>query len=59
MATTTDSVHESDIDEDAIRSSNPAELGRIWAEWVSRFGSKEASRRWLLIFSATDAPVTG
>lgn len=48
-----------DIDADAVRSAD--EIGRlhIWAEWVATLGSEEASRRWLAIFAATDAPRTG
>ena len=47
------------IDEDAVRSENPAELKRLWSEWVAKMGTEEASRRWLAIFAATDASPTG
>ena len=46
-------------EEEAVRSASEEELSRIWATWVEKFGSSEASRRWLSIFAATDAPRTG
>jgi len=42
-----------------VRSANEAERRRIWAAWVAKFGAAEASRLWLAIFAATDAPKTG
>lgn len=48
-----------DADGEAVRAADEAERSRIWAEWVAQFGPAEASRRWLSIFSATDAPRTG
>jgi hypothetical protein len=44
---------------DAVRAAGEAERARIWAEWVAEFGAQEASRRWLEVFAATDAPKTG
>lgn len=46
-------------DEEDVRSASEEDLARIWKEWVARFGPTEASRRWLKIFAATDAPRTG
>lgn len=48
-----------DIDEDEVRDADEVERSRIWKEWVEKLGAVEASRRWLSIFSATDAPRTG
>jgi hypothetical protein len=48
-----------EIDEDAIRSADSTELKQLWDEWMTRLGPEETSRRWLRIFSATDAPKTG
>jgi hypothetical protein len=42
-----------------VRAASDAERARIWAAMVAEFGSEEASRRWLAIFAATDAPRTG
>jgi|GEM_PF-6196755 hypothetical protein len=44
---------------DVLRSANDYERELIWNEWVKKFGAEEASRRWLSIFAATDAPRTG
>lgn len=44
---------------DLLREANEIERARIWAAWKKKFGPAEASRRWLLIFAATDAPRTG
>ncbi len=48
-----------DIDAERVRSADESDRSHIWSEWVSRFGHEEASRRWLSIFAATDAPKTG
>ncbi len=48
-----------DVDSEKVRTASEAERARIWAEWVTEFGQYEASRRWLAIFAATDAPKTG
>lgn len=48
-----------DVDAEAVRAMSDTERARIWAAWVAAFGSQEASRRWLAIFAATDAPKTG
>ncbi|MFM2078243.1 MAG: hypothetical protein RJA49_2133 [Actinomycetota bacterium] len=48
-----------DVDPEALRAADAAERASIWARWVSEFGSEEASRRWLAVFAATDAPKTG
>jgi hypothetical protein len=42
-----------------MRDSDESTRSHIWAEWVNNLGHSEASRRWLLIFGATDAPRTG
>lgn len=42
-----------------VRAADDTERTRIWQEWVDEFGPEEASRRWLAIFAATDAPRTG
>ena len=47
------------LDAEAVRSADEGERRRIWAEWVENLGASEASRRWLAIFAATDAPKTG
>jgi hypothetical protein len=48
-----------DIDALEVRAADEAGRSRIWADWVMKFGRTEASRRWLTIFAATDAPRTG
>jgi hypothetical protein len=48
-----------DIDAEELRSASEVERIRIWAEWVTKLGHEQASRRWLSIFAATDAPRTG
>jgi hypothetical protein len=48
-----------DFDADTVRSADETERARIWAMWVEQLGHAEASRRWLSIFAATDAPRTG
>ena len=47
------------FDAEAVRSADEGERRRIWTEWVDALGKSEASRRWLAIFAATDAPKTG
>lgn len=51
--------HLDDFDGDAVRSADEIDRARIWADWVNEVGPAEASRRWLSIFAATDAPRTG
>ena len=48
-----------DVDAAAVRAADDDERARIWVRWVAEFGQAEASRRWLAIFAATDAPKTG
>ena len=48
-----------DIDAEEIRSADEDDRTHIWAEWVAKYGHEEASRRWLSILAATDAPRTG
>lgn len=48
-----------DRDAERIRSADESDRSRIWAEWVATLGHEEASRRWLSIFAATEAPRTG
>ena len=48
-----------DPDAIEVRAADDADRSRIWADLVAEFGSAEASRRWLAIFAATDAPKTG
>jgi hypothetical protein len=48
-----------DVDAITVRGADDAGRARIWTEWVVEFGQAEASRRWLAIFAATDAPKTG
>ena len=48
-----------DVDATAVRAADDAGRARIWAAWVADSGPEEASRRWLAIFAATDAPKTG
>ncbi len=48
-----------DVDAMAVRAADDTERARIWAAWVAELGQAEASRRWLAIFAATDAPKTG
>jgi len=48
-----------DIDAVDVRSADEAARARIWADLVTEFGRTGASRRWLAIFAATDAPRTG
>lgn len=50
---------EDDIVAEDVRAASGAVRSRVWAEWVNEFGRTEASRRWLAIFAATDAPRTG
>ncbi len=47
------------IEEQSVRSADEEERCRIWATLVNKFGAAEASRLWLAIFAATDAPKTG
>ena len=47
------------IDAEDVRAADEADRSRIWADLVTEFGRTEASRRWLAIFAATDAPRTG
>jgi hypothetical protein len=47
------------LDAEFVRSADEDERRRIWADWVKEFGASEASRLWLAIFAATDAPKTG
>lgn len=47
------------LEEELVRSADEEERRLIWATWVNKFGSAEASRLWLAIFAATDAPRTG
>jgi hypothetical protein len=42
-----------------VRAADDAHRARIWAQLVDKFGPTEASRQWLAIFAATDAPKTG
>ena len=42
-----------------VRAADDAHRVRIWTDLVAEFGRDEASRRWLAIFAATDAPRTG
>jgi hypothetical protein len=48
-----------DMDPERIRAADPVARSRIWADLVAELGRTEASRRWLAIFAATDAPRTG
>lgn len=48
-----------DADAAAVRASSDAERARLWAQLVEEHGREEASRQWLAIFAATDAPRTG
>ena len=48
-----------DISAADVRAADDADRSRIWADFVTEFGRTEASRRWLAIFAATDAPRTG
>lgn len=50
---------EDDIAAEDVRAANGAVRKLVWAQWVTEFGCAEASRRWLAIFAATDAPRTG
>ncbi|MDO8392043.1 MAG: hypothetical protein Q7V57_16325 [Actinomycetota bacterium] len=47
------------LDAAIVRAADDASRARIWAELVTEVGSTEASRQWLAIFAATDAPRTG
>lgn len=47
------------LDAAEVRATDEAGRARIWTDLVAKFGSPEASRRWLAIFAATDAPRTG
>jgi hypothetical protein len=42
-----------------VRAADESERARLWADLVAEYGRAEASRRWLAIFAATDAPRTG
>ena len=42
-----------------VRAADGAERSRMWAQLVAEHGRDEASRQWLAIFAATDAPRTG
>ncbi len=48
-------------DDDAadVRAADESQRSRLWADLVHEHGHDEASRRWLAIFAATDAPRTG
>jgi len=48
-----------DPDAVEVRAADDADRARIWAELVRDLGSAAASRKWLAIFAATDAPKTG
>ncbi len=48
-----------DLDATVVRAADEADRSRIWADLVTKFGRTEASRTWLAIFAATDAPRTG
>jgi type IV secretory pathway VirD2 relaxase len=48
-----------EVSAEVVRAADEAERARIWADLVDEFGSTEASRRWMAIFAATDAPRTG
>lgn len=48
-----------DVDADTVRAADEKERAKIWKQWVDKFGAEEASRKWLAIFAATDAPRTG
>jgi hypothetical protein len=48
-----------DVDATAVRAADDAGRALIWDAWVATYGQPEASRRWLAIFAATDAPKTG
>lgn len=51
-----------EIDEEtveAVRDADETTRMKMWADWVKELGSTEASRRWLAIFAAIDAPRTG
>lgn len=48
-----------DVDAADVRAADEADRSRIWTDLVTEFGRDEASRRWLAIFAATDAPRTG
>jgi hypothetical protein len=50
-------IDETDID--AVRDADEATRAKMWLEWVEKYGASEASRRWLEIFAAIDAPRTG
>lgn len=56
---TTETRYADETEKEAVRSADETTRSRIWEEWVREVGSAEASRRWLLIFSATDASLTG
>ena len=47
------------VDAAAVRAADDAGRAIIWACLVETVGSEEASREWLAIFAATDAPRTG
>lgn len=48
-----------DLDPTVVRAADEADRSLIWADLVTKFGRTEASRVWLAIFAATDAPRTG
>lgn len=50
-------MDESEVE--TIRNADEVTRARLWTEWVDKVGRTEASRLWLVIFSATDAPKTG
>ena len=47
------------VDAAEVRAADETGRARIWTDLVAKFGRTEASRRWLAIFAATDAPRTG
>lgn len=47
------------LDAAAVRAASDEERARLWRELVAEAGPEEASRQWLAIFAATDAPRTG
>ena len=47
------------LDPASVRAADDVGRARIWADLVSECGGAEASRQWLAIFAATDAPRTG
>jgi len=47
------------LDPASVRAADDVGRARIWADLVAECGGAEASRQWLAIFAATDAPRTG